>query len=106
MAEYYSKVRPIDWKLVPDGGIMVLLTMRDIVDQADLMIADFKDTHALVFTMTGNFVGLTKDRGARLGKKPIRMINGIWYAFEDLEAQKKYKNVDLTANLLSFKPIR
>lgn len=96
----------MDWKLVPDDGIIVLLTMRDIVDKADLMIADFKDTHALIFKKTGNFVGLSKSRGVRLGKKPIRMISGIWYAFEDLEAQKKYRNVNLTADLLSFGPIR
>ena len=88
-------MREIDWSIVPDNGTLVLLTMRDVMKQTPLCITDFRDTHTLVFSKTGNFVGLTKSRGVRMGKRPLRMVNGIWYADEDLAAQKVYKNMEL-----------
>lgn len=87
---------------MPGNGVAVLLTMRDIVEQTPLCVADFRDTHALVFAKTGNFVGLTKHRGVRLCKRPLRMVDGIWYAQEDLDAQKVYRNMELRPEHLRF----
>ena len=99
-------MREIDWDIVPNNGTLVLLTMQDIMNQARLYVTDFRDTHTLVFSKTGNFVGLTKDRGVRLGKRPLRMVNGIWYAVEDFDAQKVYKNMELCPEHLILGIIR
>jgi len=99
-------VREINWGIVPDNGTIVLLTMQDVMEQTPLYIADFRDTHTLVFSKTGNFVGLTKSRGVRLGKRPLRMVDGIWYAHEDLDAQKVYKNMELRPEHLILGIIR
>jgi hypothetical protein len=106
MIQVLFKVREINGDVVPNNGTLVLLTMRDVVDRAPLYITDFRDTHTLVFSKTGNFVGLTKSRGVRLGKRPLRMVDGIWYAVEDFDAQKVYKNVELRAEHLILNIIR
>jgi hypothetical protein len=95
-------MKPVDWDIVPDDGTMILLTTNDIIDDANLYIADFKDLKALIFKPTRSFVGLTRTRGIRLGKGPPRMINGIWYVDEDPKAQAKHKNIELTPELVSL----
>jgi hypothetical protein len=96
----------IDWGLVSDNGVMVLLTIPDLLDDVPLYMADFKDDYALIFKKTGSYLGLTLTRGVRLGKGPARMVNGIWYIDEDLYLQKVYANIDLDSELVDLKLIR
>ena len=95
-------MKPIDWEVVPNDGTTVILTMNNITAHGDLFMADFRDTHVLMFSPTKNYIGLTKTRGIRLSKGPLQMTNGIWFGFEDLEVQGKYKNVELTPELVSL----
>ncbi len=100
-------MRPIDWTLIGDGNqSMLLLTAGEISESGPMFVADFKDTHALVFKKTKNWLGLTKGRGVRFGKKPIRLINGVWYVTEDSTAQSGNENVELRPELLSLEPIK
>jgi hypothetical protein len=98
-------MRQIDWKLVPEHGRMVLLTIQDLVDEVPLMIADFRDTHALFHPKSGRFLGLTRNRGMRMGKSPIQMIDGIWYINEDDEIAEKFKDLEVKSEDLILKVI-
>lgn len=99
-------VRPIDWNLVPDNGVMVLLTVPDLLDDVPLHMADFKDDHALIFKKTGSYIGLTLTRGVRLGKGPAKMINGIWYVNEDQQIQQSYPDIELDPEMVDLKTIK
>ena len=99
-------MKSIDWKLVPEKGNMVALTVPEITEDGDLYMADFKDVRILVFKKTGSYLGITKTRGIRLGKKQsLHMISGIWYVEEDLENQAKYENFTLSPDSISLQII-
>lgn len=84
---------------------MVLLTAREVAEDSVLMMADFRDTHALRFVRSGHLVGLTKSRGMRLGSRPAVLVNGVWYLDEDPAAQDKFRGVELTEDLVDLAPI-
>ena len=98
-------MRDVDWRLVPRGGILTLLTMEDLIDGHHLMIADFRDMKALFHKETGSWVGLTRGRGIRLGRPPLRLQDGIWYINEDMELGKTKRNFRLTADVVSLEVI-
>ena len=78
-------MRPIDWGMVSDDKGLALVTIRSFSDTGEMYLADFKDTQALAYKETRHFLGLSKNRGVRLGGHPLRMIDGIWYITEDTE---------------------
>lgn len=90
-------MRQIDWGVVPSDNMMVLLTVPDLMDGVSFQVADFKDSHAVAYTKTGNFLGLNRSGGIRLGKPPIEMIDGIWYLQEDLKAQQAHPDLEISA---------
>jgi len=98
-------MKEIRWDIVPNDGSLVLLTAVNLVMDEQLFIADFRDREALVYNPTGSFVGLTRTRGIRLGKKPLRLVNGIWLLDEDLEITKIHKNLFLMPDLVSLEMI-
>jgi hypothetical protein len=98
-------MRAVDWRLVPAGGALALLTMEDLVDGEPLMMADFRDVRALFHKETGRFVGLARDTGVRLGRPPIRLKDGIWYLIEDLELGRSRRNVPITSDTASLELI-
>jgi hypothetical protein len=98
-------MRSIDWDIVPDHEVMVLLTVSDLFDDMPLRMADFKDDCALVFKETGHFIGLTLSRGVRLGKDPF-MVNGIWFIKEDSRVQDTYADLEINSELVDLKVIQ
>lgn len=88
-------MRNVSAEWIPEDG-MVLLTLKTVLIQASFLIADFKDHQAAIFAPTGHFIGLTLDRGIRLGKRPAFMRNGIWLLHEETEVPSKYINARIT----------
>ena len=87
-----------------DRGLAVLTT--DDPDGGSLYLADFRDTHALILSETGNFLGLTESRGIRLGKHPLRMMDGVWYATEDAGAAARMPDLEVSPGMLELALIR
>jgi len=99
-------MRPINWELIPEDAGLVLITTPVIPGDGSVFIADFKDTKALVYKKTGNFLGLSKTRGVRLGGYPLRMVDGVWYIEEDLEANKNIQDLQISHETLCLQLIR
>jgi hypothetical protein len=95
----------IDWSGLPDGQL-VLMTASSISSNEKLQVADFLDTQALVFSKSGCYVGMSRDRGLRFGKHPASLINGIWFIDEDEKAQKGWSDTKLSSNDLSLELIK
>lgn len=98
-------MKKVDWRLVPDGGILVLLTMEELIDGEPLMMADFHDMRALYHKETGRFVGLTRRKRVMLGRPPLRLKDGIWYLNEDMELGKLRQDVPITSETASLELI-
>lgn len=97
-------MRSIDTSQIPDRNSLVLLTADDIAAGIPMMMADFRDTQVLVFVKTGNFIGMAIDGSIRLGCRPPRMINGVWYSREDTKVLN-FSDVVLEPELLTLEPI-
>jgi hypothetical protein len=97
-------MRKLDWDIVPEEGL-VLMTAPEIAYSAPMLMADFRDSFALVYTKTGNYIGMSRDRGLQLGKSP-RMVNGIWFLDEDKITGEKHVNVQLLPDVLALERIR
>jgi hypothetical protein len=76
-------MRKFDWDLVSDDRGLALLTVPSITKIGEMHLADFRDTKALAYKNTQHFLGISKNRGIRLGGHPLRMIDGVWYIEED-----------------------
>lgn len=99
-------MRDFDWKYVPETGL-VLLTVSEIAQDIGVSIADFRDSYGLSFKKNGGFIGWSRKGGGAmlLGRLPLRLVNGIWYMDEDIEAQEHYSNVQLELSMLELKLI-
>jgi hypothetical protein len=97
-------MRDFDWKFVPVKGL-VLLTVQEISIHSPVFIADHRDTHALAYTPTGGFIGQSLRNGMRLGKVPLRLIDGIWYMAEDEDSQRSHTAIQLSPDLLTLRVI-
>ena len=80
------------------------MTVPRLGPEGDLYFADFKDTQALGFKKTQHFIGLSKNRGLRLGGHPLRMVDGVWYITEDLSAG--VENLQISHEALCLRLIR
>jgi hypothetical protein len=97
-------MKRIDWDIVPEEGL-VLMTALELADSAPMFMADFRDSFALIYTKTGNYIGMSRDHGLQLGKSP-RMINGIWFLDEDKEIGAKHIDVQLLPDVLALERIK
>jgi len=95
-------MKPIDWGIVPVKGRLVLLTAEDIFNEQPMMMADFKDTHALFHLKTKRWLGLSLKRGIRLCKFGADLVNGYWFVPED----DTLKNVSVRLEDLSLEIIK
>lgn len=89
-------MRKVDWRLVPAGGELALMTMDELVDGEPMMMADFRDTKALVHKATRAYVGLHRSGDVRLGRTPLFLRNGIWYVTEDGGLVRTQRDVPVT----------
>lgn len=62
---------------------MSLLTSEEISKNCKIMAADFRDTHALFHDGVGRFIGYNRDGVMKFGKKPLSLVNGLWFLEED-----------------------
>ena len=99
-------MRPIDWNLISEDKGLALITVPVLPGTGEVYLADFRDNKALAYKKTGNFLGLSKTRGVRLGNYPLRMIDGIWYLIEDLEIAKTILDLQISHESLCLKLIR
>lgn len=96
-------MRDIDWSRVPEGP-MVVLTAEDTARGEPLKMADFKDTHALFYKVTGSWLALSRT-GVRLGKGPMWMEDGIWMCSPDEGASERLPNHDPDLDQVCLRPI-
>lgn len=95
-----------DWSAVGDGQL-VLMTVQDLGDpKSKMSIADFKDVQALFLPKVVKWVGMSPKRGLRFGSGPLKMVNGVWYCSEDVEAQKGHEDLALSPDSLSLEMIK
>lgn len=71
-----------------------------------MYLADFRDTTALAYQKTRHFLGLSRNRGIRLGKHPLRMIDGVWYLTEDPESLMQIQDLQISHKELCLQLIR
>lgn len=95
----------VDWSALGEG-FLVMLTISEVSPGRKMQAADFKDMEALMFSRTRSWIGIHPERGARLGKGPVKMVDGVWHCHEDLEAQKGYEDAKAGPEDVSLEPIR
>jgi hypothetical protein len=95
----------VDWESLPEGKL-VLMTVETIVKDATMAVADFRDVQALVFTKTGNYLGMSPTRGLRFGKSPASMQNGVWLVTEDMQAEQGWEDIQPATEDLSLEIIK
>jgi len=83
-----------------------MVTVPDLEGLGDMYLADFKDSQALAFKKTNHFLGLSRNRGIRLGRHPLRMIDGVWYITEDPEAKMAIQDLQISHEALCLRIIR
>lgn len=94
-------MKEFGYELLPVNGF-ALLTVPDIDGHGRMYLADFRDSQVLIFKPSGNFLGFSKEKGIRLCRGPMSMVNGIWVVQEDKSAVESYKDIRLTPELLDF----
>jgi hypothetical protein len=100
------KFEDYDWSLLGEGQL-VLMTVQDLGDpKSKMSIADFRDVQALFLSKVGKWVGMSPTRGLRFGSAPLKMVNGVWYCSEDVEAQKGHEDLTLSPDTLSLEMIK
>jgi hypothetical protein len=95
-------VRKIDWSFVTEDRGLALMTVSDLTGDGEMYLADFKDTSALAYKKTRHFIGLSRERGLRLGGHPLRMIDGVWYITEDTDSKVEDLQVSHEALMLQL----
>ncbi len=63
-------------------------------------VVDFLDVHALAFR--GHVLGVDRAGAVRFGKRPLRMVDGVWVMREDPEAQRGSEDVRAAPEDLSM----
>lgn len=71
-----------------------------------MQVADFRDFQALFIPKFGKWVGLSRGRGLRFGKGPVRLVDGVWRCTEDREAQEGREDLVLSPDILSLETIK
>jgi hypothetical protein len=94
-----------DWSQLEEG-FLILMTCEILSSRERMSIADFRDSQALKFKESGNWVGMSVNRGTRLGSGPLRMVDGVWICNEDHKACERYADLDLHPELLSLEMIK
>lgn len=94
-------MKPFDYSLLPQEGAAVL-TVRELDGEGPMCLADFRDTQVLKYKPTGHYIGYVLDQGIRLCQGPLKMVNGLWVARVDEEANRKHQNVQLGLDNLDF----
>ena len=97
-------MKEISWEGVPEG-LMILLTATDVGHAERMYAADFRDMTAAMHLPSGAFIGMTRDRGIRLGRRP-RLVNGTWVLEEDRKAQEAFPDKALSPDVISLEVIR
>lgn len=97
-------MRDIEWDLVSISGTLVLLTMEEVEDGQPILMADFKDIYALSHKKTQSWLGMSR-RGVRLGRGEPELKDGIWVIEEEIDFPDSAKNVVISSNDVSLKPI-
>ena len=79
------------------------MTSLILCEDTPMLIADFRDSKVLVFTPTNSYIGYSKNRNVFcLCKGPIRMVNGVLCADEDIEAERNYESCELKRKLMKL----
>jgi hypothetical protein len=84
-------MRAVDMRAVPRAGAIVLLTVEDLVPNAEMMMADFRDTHAVYYLGLDGWVGLGP-QGLAMGRGSPELVDGIWYVSPDEEKNSRHRN--------------
>jgi hypothetical protein len=76
---------------LPEAGVLILTNVEDLVVRAELLAADFRDTHGVYHKEAACWLGFGA-RGLSFGKDPPRLVDGIWYVDSDPEKNAAYSN--------------
>lgn len=106
---YRALVRPFekfDFSTLQDGEL-ALMTVPDLGDpKARMQVADFRDVEALFLAEAKSWIGMSHRRGLRLGRGPMRMVEGVWICAEDVDAQRGREDLKLSPESLSLEVIK
>lgn len=95
-----------DFSTLQDGEL-ALMTVPGLDDpHMTMRVADFRDVQALFLPEAGRWVGMSHMRGLRLGRGPLRLVDGVWLCAEDLLAQKGREDFKLSPEALSLEVIK
>lgn len=89
-----------------EKGQLILLTLKMITPHEPLLAADFRDTQVPIFVKTGNYLGFSANKEIKFGKKPAKMVNGLWIINEEECVQKEHENMIMNPEWLSMEFIR
>ncbi len=98
-------MRKIQLELLQGDGA-ALVTVEDLVDLAEMRIADFRDSSALSHKPTGRFVGLSTDGRIVLCRGPLWMEGGIWRGTIGEEATRNMEGAPISSGSLSLSIVR
>ena len=81
---------------------LILMTLKNISQNAPFFVADFNDIQAPVFIKTGNYIGWSVDGILKFGKGPAKMMNGTWIIEEDKNISEEYTNLKIDPILIEM----
>ncbi len=85
---------------VPEDGLVILTAPE--IDGGELYCADFRDIFFLVHKPTNSPIGFGRN-GMQLGKKPFKMVRGLWLMDADEGMCNLHRNIELTSELLELR---
>lgn len=67
----------------PREGMLLLMTVEEVFPDAPMLVADFRDTHALYYSGLDGWVGMGKS-GLAMGTGSPELVDGVWYVEDDV----------------------
>lgn len=97
-------MRPVDFELLRDDGVLVLLTVEEVMDGTPVKMADFKDTHAMFYFPLRAWMGMSS-RGVELGSGQPELIGGVWYVARNDAICSAHENLQTKAEDIVLRPV-
>ncbi|HED06322.1 MAG TPA: hypothetical protein ENI61_06535 [Ignavibacteria bacterium] len=75
-------MRKIKYDTICDG-ILIILTMKDVENDVEILMADFRDSYGLFHVETKNWVGINNTNHIKLCSGNPELKDGIWIIKEN-----------------------
>lgn len=96
-------MRPLTSDIFERDPGLVVSTVRSVADGKSVMAADFRDQEA-IFHIKGGWLCVDVRGEFRLGRGPLRMVEGVWMA-DPHPGEKALAGSLVSSELLELRPL-